>query len=268
MRSNRMFWAILLIGLGFLFLANNLGLMSINVWGLIWPAFLILLGISFLMRNARGSEELVLEEGSIDLEGAEGALVTVKHGAGKLVTGSTTESGKLATGTFANGLDARVKRENNQLIVVMQPKRPVFPEVIFPWNWVTGRGYLWDFGFTKDIPLNLVFEIGAVDAHLDFTDLQVKDVVLKTGASSTNLTLPAAAGLTHVKIEAGAAAVNIRVPEGVAARVESTSGLVAISVDQVRFPKINGIYQSADYESTENKVNIRIEAGVGSIEIH
>ena len=266
MRTNRMFWAILLVGLGFLFLANNLGLMSVNVWGLIWPAFLILLGISFLIGRGRGSD-LVLEEGSIDLEGAEGASVTVKHGAGKLIIGSTVESGKLASGTFANGLDARVQRDGNQLKVVMQPQSPVFPEIIFPWNWVTGRGFQWDFGFAKDIPLNLIFEIGAVDAHLDFADLLVKELVLKTGASSTNLTLPSAAGLTHVKIEAGAAAVNIRIPEGVAARVESASGLASISVNQSRFPKINGNYQSADYESADNKVEIRIEAGLGAIEI-
>ncbi len=267
MRTNRMFWAILLVGLGFLFLANNLGLMSVNVWGLIWPAFLILLGISFLLGNVRGSEEMVLEEGSIDLEGAEGATVTVKHGAGKLTVNSGAESGTLASGMFANGLDARVKRDGNQLIVTMQPQSPVFPDVMFPWNWTSGKGFQWEFGFTKDIPLNLVFETGAVDAHLDLAGLQVKDLLLKTGASSTNLTLPAAAGLTHVKIEAGVAAVNIRVPEGVAARVEAEVGLASVSVNQSRFPKLNGYYQSVDYESAENKVDIRIKTGLGAIEI-
>ncbi len=267
MRTNRMFWAILLVGLGFLFLANNLGLMNVNVWGLLWPAFLILLGISFLLGNARGSVEMVLEEGSIDLEGAERATVTVKHGAGKLTVNGSAESGKLASGLFANGLDARVKRDGNQLNVTMQPHRLVYPDVLFPWNWITGKGFQWDFGFTKDIPLNLVFETGAVDAHLDLADLQVKDLLLKTGASSTNLTLPAAAGLTHIKVEAGAAAVIIRVPEGVAARIETEVGLTTVSVNQSRFPKLNGYYQSADYESAENKADIRIETGLGSIEI-
>ena len=267
MRTNRMFWAILMVGLGFLFLANNLGLMSVNVWGLIWPAFLIMLGISFLMGKTWGSEEMVLEEGSINLEGAERATVTVKHGAGKLTVNSSAESGTLASGKFANGLDARVKRDGNQLNVIMQSHSPVFPEIIFPWNWISGNGFQWDFGFTKDIPLHLVFETGAVDAHLDLTDLQVKDLLLKTGASSTNITLPAAAGLTQVRIEAGAAAVNIRVPEGVAARIEAEVGLAAVSVNQSRFPKLNEYYQSVDYESAENKADIRIEAGLGSIEI-
>jgi len=267
MRTNRMFWAILLVGLGFLFLANNLGLISVNVWGLIWPAFLILMGISFLLGSARSSEEMVLEKGTIALEGAERATVTVKHGAGKLTVNSSAESGTLASGMFANGLDARVKRDGNQLNVIMKSHSPVFPEVMFPWNWTSGKGFQWDFGFTKSIPLNLVFETGAVDAHLDLADLQVKDLVLKTGASSTNLTLPAEAGLTQVKVEAGAAAVIIRVPEGVAARMKTDVGLAAVSVNKSRFPKINGYYQSADYESAENKADIRIEAGLGSIEI-
>jgi len=267
MRTNRMFWAILMVGLGFLFLANNLGLMSVNVWGLIWPVFLILLGISFLLGKTQGSGETVLEPGSVDLEGAERATVTIKHGAGKLIVNSSAERGTLASGTFAHGLKTRVIRDGNQLQVVMQPKRPIFPDGIFPWNWTYRGGYQWDFGFTKNIPLNLIFEIGAVDANLDLSSLLVKDLVLKTGASSTNLTLPAAAGLTQVKIEAGVATVNIRVPESVAARIKTEVGLAAVSVNQSRFPKLNGYYQSADYESAENKADIRIETGLGSIEI-
>ena len=268
MRTNRIVWAILLVGLGFLFLANNLGFINVNVWGLIWPVFLILMGISFLMGTARGSMDVEVEEGSIALNNAEGATVRVKHGAGTLVVDSSADAGTLASGNFAHGLDARVKQVGTQLDVVMQPKTPVFPDVIFPWNWISGKGFQWEFGFAKQIPLNLIFDTGAGEANLDLTDLQVKDLRLNTGASSTNLKLPAGAGLTNLKIEAGAASIVIYVPEGVAARVETSAGLASISVDQNRFPKMNGYYQSADYEETKNKVNMRIETGVASIEIH
>jgi len=268
MRTNRIFWAILLVGLGFLFLANNLGLMSINVWSLFWPAFIILLGIWFLLGPALGSNEMVLEEGSIDLAGAEGASVRIKHGAGRLTVNSSAESGTLASGTFATGLNARVKRDGNQLDVVMQPNTPAFPDVLFPWNWAAGKGLEWNFGFTKEIPLDLVFEFGAVNAYLDLTDLLVKDLRLKTGASATDLTLPSNAGMTHLKIEAGAASVNIHIPDGVGARIEAEAGLASVSVDQNRFPKVNGYYQSARYDEADNKLEIRIETGLGSIEIH
>jgi hypothetical protein len=150
----------------------------------------------------------------------------------------------------------------------MQPKSPVFPDVMFPWNWSSTRGYQWNFGFSKDIPLDLVFETGAAEANLDLTDLKVKDLVLKTGASSTDLKLPSGAGTTHLKVEAGAASIIIAVPEGVAARIETETGLASISINQDRFPKMNGYYQSSDYEAAANKVEIRIESGVSSIEIH
>ena len=267
MRSSRVFWAVLLVLLGLLLLASNLGFISLNIWSLFWPAFLILLGVWFLIGTTRGTSELVMEEGSVDLDGAARAVVVVKHGAGMLEINGGAESGKLVSGTFANGLDPRVKKVGDALDVVLQPARVPFPEVIFPWNWISGKGFHWDCGFTTEIPLDLVFEIGAVDARLDLTDVQVKNLALKTGASSTNLKLPAKAGMTHVKVEAGAASVEITVPEGVAARVEASAGLASVDVDQARFPKQNGIYQSGDYASAENKVDIRIETGLGSIDI-
>jgi len=268
MRTNRVFWAAILVGLGFLFLANNLGLMSLNVWSLFWPAFLILLGIWFLFGSTRGTSGLVMESGSIDLEGAARAMVLVKHGAGRLSVSGGAESGKLVSGVFANGLDARVKKDGDSLNVVMQPQTPPFPEVIFPWTWMSGRGFEWDFAFTNNIPIDLVFEIGAVDAHLDLSEILVKDLALKTGASSTDLKLPAGAGMTHLKVESGVASVKIQIPQGVAARIETQGGLSSISVDQNRFPKQNGYYISGDYETAENKVDIRIETGVGSVDIH
>ena len=268
MRKNRMFWAILLVGLGFLFLASNLGFITVNVWGLIWPIFLILLGIFFLIGYSRGPYNMVQEEGAVDLAGAVSATVRVKHGAGVITADSSADPGKLVSGIFTNGLDARVKRVGEGLDVIMQPERPVFPDVIFPWNWTSSKGFEWDFGFTKEVPLNLVFETGAGEAKIDLTDLQVKELKLSTGASSTEITLPAKAGITHVKVEAGAAAVVVHVPDGVGARIESESGLAAIEIDQDRFPKMNGYYQSSNYEEVENKADIRIESGVASIEIH
>lgn len=269
MRSGRVFWAVVLIVLGVIFLAANMGLLSMNVWGLFWPVFLVLLGVWFLVGSSlKGSSGLEMEQGSVDLGGAQSASVTVKHGAGRLSLGGSADAGKLVSGSFANGLDARVNDSGGRLQVVLQPQSRAFPDVFFPGSWVSGGGLAWDFSLSKEIPLDLVFEIGAVDAHLDLTELKVKDLVVKTGASSTAVKLPAAAGSTYFKVEAGAASMDIEIPQGVAARIEAESGLASIKVDESRFPKGNGIYQSPEYESAENKVDIRIETGVASIEIH
>lgn len=268
MRSSRLFWAIMLVGFGFVLLANNLGIVTVNVWRFFWPVFLIGLGIWFLIGTATGPRELEMVEGSVDLDDSESASIVVKHGAGRLELTGIAEPGKLVSGIFASGLDARVSKAGARLNVVLQPEHQSFPDIFFPGNWIGGKGLAWEFGLSNELPLDLVFEIGAVDAHLDLTALQVKNISLQTGASSTDLKLPAKAGTTYLKVEAGAASVDIHVPQGVAARVETASGLASITVDQGRFPKVGDVYQSADFEKAENKVDIRIETGVSAINIH
>lgn len=268
MRSNRMFWALMLVLFGFALLGSNLGIITVNVWRFFWPVFLIALGVWFLVGTAMGPKDMEVHPGSVDLDDAKSASITVKHGAGRLALNGVAEPGKLVSGTFALGLDARVNKNGDHLDVVLQPLQHSFPDMFYPGNWIGGKGLEWNFGLSNVLPLDLVFEIGAVDAHLDLSALDIKNLSLQTGASSTNLKLPASAGMTYLKVGAGAASIDIQVPEGVAARIESEHGLASVNVDQNRFPKSGGIYQSADYDQAENKVDIRIETGVSSIEIH
>ena len=68
-------------------------------------------------------------------------------------------------------------------------------------------------------------------------------------------------------VHAGAASVVLRVPQGVAARIHVRSGLIGLKVDQNRFPHNGTAYESPNYLSADNKVEIVVEAGAGSIEI-
>ncbi len=90
---------------------------------------------------------------------------------------------------------------------------------------------------------------------------------LGTGASATKLTLPAHAGLTSAKIQSGVASVEITVPGGVAARIRATGGLASIDIDETRFPRSGDTYRSPDFDAAENKVDLRIETGVGSVRV-
>jgi hypothetical protein len=120
---------------------------------------------------------------------------------------------------------------------------------------------------TNAIPLSLDIDVGAAEARYDLSNLYVTDLKLETGASETELTLPASAGFTRARIKAGAAEVRVRVPEGVAARIKATGGLADIQVDSSRFPRQGDVYRSASYDSAEHKVEIDAEAGVGALKI-
>jgi predicted membrane protein len=125
----------------------------------------------------------------------------------------------------------------------------------------------WEFTLSTRIPLFLSLETGASESRLSLTDLQVRELRVKTGASSTTVDLPSATGFTRVMVESGAAAVRLRVPQGVSASIQVRSALAGVHVDRSRFPQAGAGYRSSDYDRAANKVEIFVETGVGSVDV-
>jgi hypothetical protein len=269
MRQNGLFWGIVLILVGGLFLLNTLGIFSFNVWNLIWPFFLILLGawILFGVFGVGGNRPLEVENASFPLEGAQAAVVRVQHGAGRLTVNGESAPGVLASGAFGGGLEYRQRKNGNTLELDLRPRwRDNFVFGI-PWSWGNSRGYIWNVALSHEVPLSLRLETGAGESQVDLSDLNVTDLHMSTGASSTDLMLPAQARNTRVKLEAGAASINVRVPGGVAAQIRTQAGISSISVDQTRFPRMGNVYQSPDYATASNRIDLDIQMGVGSVTV-
>ncbi len=254
---------------GVVLLMDNLGLLAflrISAWGLIWPLFLIALGLRILWRISSRPAPVEAEQTAIPLAGARSARIHIQHGAGRLQVHAGAEPGKLVAGRFGGGLDYRTRQDGDRLDVDLQMRSRDWLANA-PWE-MCGSGALdWDLGLSGDIPLALDLETGANDTRLELGELQVTDLRLKTGASSTEVALPARAGFTRVKVESGAAAVTIRVPEGVAARVRVEGALSGTDVDTRRFPQMGDVYQSPDYEAAANKAEIEATAAVGSVTV-
>ena len=109
-------------------------------------------------------------------------------------------------------------------------------------------------------------ETGASDNYLDFTNAQLEELHLETGASSTEILLPEGCAFTTVHVESGASAIKIHIPQKVAARIK-ISGLIGKTIDTDRFIQNGEHYESPDYEKAKNRVEINVESGVGSVEI-
>jgi hypothetical protein len=267
MVRNSLFWGGILVLAGILLLLDNLGLLTLNVWGLIWPLFLIGLGLWLLWRYLAGPPTPQVEEAAIPLEDARQAQVRIRHGAGRLYVTAGADQHELASGTFGGGLEYQTRRDGDLLDVDMRPSSHSFPEVMMPWNW-RARGALdWSLALNGEIPLSLHLETGASDTRLDLSELHLTELRLQTGASSTDLTLPAHAGFTRADLRAGAASLSIRVPSGAAARIQIRGSLAGINVDTNRFPRMGNMYQSPDYDAAPNKIDVDIEAGVGAIDV-
>ncbi len=264
MRRNTLFWGTVLILAGLVFLLDNLGILPINAWQIIWPIFLVALGLWILFGTLLGRRGVETEHANVPLEGAARARIRVNHGAGHLQISSGAGEGYLVEGDFGGGLDLDTRRDGDLLDVKMSVPVQFFP--FGPWNWGP-RGLDWRFAVKRDTPISLNINSGASEADIDLSDLRVTDLRLSTGASSSRITMPASAGQTRAAVEAGAASVRVTIPSGVAARILNRSGLSSLNIDTNRFPRQGDTYQSPDYNTAQNRVDLEFRTGVGSIDV-
>jgi hypothetical protein len=260
MRRGSLFGGVVLLLIGSLFLLNNFGVLSFNVWSTIGPLMLIALGVWVMagrwIRPSAG-EPMSL---SVPLKGTQKAKVRIAYGAGRLNVHGGAGEGLLASGLLYGGADTSMRRtEEGQELRLSS-------SIDFPWGWDHGRRE-WDVSLNNTISLALQLEAGASENHIDLTETRITDLRIETGASDTKVWLPAHAGSTRVTAEAGAASLEMHIPEGVAARIKSEGALMDVKIDQARFPRQGSSYQSKNYDTAENRVDIQVEAGVGSLKI-
>jgi len=94
-------------------------------------------------------------------------------------------------------------------------------------------------------------------------------ITARTGAG--NVTVEIGSGITGsniVNANSGAGNVVVRIPSGVAARIHATTGLGKATVDP-RFGKTeDNTYQSSDFDSAANKVEITVHSGAGNVSVN
>jgi hypothetical protein len=264
-RRGSIFWGGLLVLAGILLLLQNLGIITGNIWGIIWPLILIFFGVQFLFSVTGRGGHMESQKLALPVSGVSQAAVQFNHGAGYLRVDSSVEPGMLLSGTFEGGVECSQVNQGLTNRIDLRPGRQYFWD--FPWSFGYHHGFSWTVGLNPDIPLMLEIKTGASETQLDLTHLKVTDLRMETGASSTTVRMPEAAGFTQAHVQSGVASVDIRIPAQVAARIEVKSGLAGISVDSRRFIQSGSLYESPDYASAANKVNLFVETGVGSVNV-
>jgi hypothetical protein len=252
-------WPVAWIVVGVLLLMSTTGRLGegpLELIGEWWPIVFVVVGVWFLfgavVAGGRGpSETLVLPVGD-----ASEADVRIRYGAGTLTTGPAAP-GNLVDGEFAGGVRHRLGGNG---------KVELDQDMSWGMPWLTRRSS-WNVGLTTQLPLAVRLDTGASRSVLDFRDHRLRSLELHTGASETRLLLPREAGATTVRAEAGAASLTLEVPNGVAARIRTRMALGSSDVDQARFPRRGDVYESPDYASASNRVEIDIEGGVGSFRV-
>ncbi len=302
-RSGSVIWPLILISIGLVFLGQNLGYLPPNVWSnlwRLWPLILVLVGIEILFRGRirgfylgalvaglflvgaialtagsrftiwQSSGEPRTQEFEQALAGASSATVDVEFGAGQIAIGALPAGdGRLSAMRFTgpDGVNPRVRHTLRDGTADLRFDMPRLdgPNVVPFFRQIDALALnIW---LNRETPLSLEISAGASNNQFDLSELRVTRLRIETGASSTWVRMPAQ-GVTDARIQSGAAGITVEVPAGVSARIRHQGGVSSIEVDESRFPSIGGsTYQSADFATNPNRVELSIESGASGITV-
>jgi hypothetical protein len=249
-------WPVALIAVGVdLWTRGRYRLMVILV------ALLAAVGLYFSSGSLLGTARATTEQIEQSLESASRATVTITSGVSELRVTGLDDTNNLISGKIdlAAGERAIKQFDNNGGVATYELRS----------EWAQGRmmnlrNHLWDLALTTGIPLDLTIETGVGRSTLDLRDVQLSNLVVNTGVGETNLTL--ATGSYKADVSTGVGATTIRIPTGVAAKVELERGLGAVNV-RGDFDKDEDVYTSPNYATAENRIDLRVQGGVGAITI-
>ncbi len=286
-RSQNQTLAIVLIAIGVVIVLMNVGALNwfttlrfLQLWPVvliavgvdIWTrgryrlmvvlvALLATVGLYFSSGSFLGTTRATTEQIEQGLESASRASVTITSGVSELRVTGLNDSSKLISGNIDLGAGERaVKRFNKNGDVATYELRSESPQG----RMMNVRNHLWDLALTTRVPLDLTIETGVGRSTLDLRDVQLSNLVINTGVGETNLTL--ATGRYKADVSTGVGATTIRIPTGVAAKVELERGLGSVNV-RGDFDKDEDVYTSPDYETSENRIDLNVQGGVGIITI-
>lgn len=113
------------------------------------------------------------------------------------------------------------------------------------------------------------FEInfGASSMDFDFSDYKVSDIEINGGACDINIKLGDLYDFTDVSINTGVSDIKIGIPENSGCRVECESVLSNKSFEGL-MRKSSGVYETSNYSSAKNIVNIEFAGAISDFEIY
>ena len=295
------FWPLLLIALGLIFLLQNFGFISGVSWlavASLWPLLLILIGLDIAFARRWPLPTLAVEvaviagglalvaispnlspgvfvfgdgdgSGETDVSAPRGIAtemsLTLNGGAIRSyhVTGGSTQ---LLEAHSANP-DLRLRTSGTTRAVVRldQASGGFFHPI--------SEGDV-QIRVAGDIPTSLTINVGAGDFDVDLSDVRVTDARVNVGASSMRFVVPKPSGDMAIRINGGASNIVLVVPDGVDARIATTGGLLSLRSDNTRLGTggeargcvaCGNSVETSGYSAARDRVTVTISAGASSI---
>ncbi len=227
------------------------------------PGLVIVLAAALAVSFLACDEERALrsESQTVPAGEARSAAVSLNMGAGEIRLEGGAANLMEAEFRFNRDnlrprVDYRVFGGRGELEIRPGRRHTFFGHVHNEWNVRLGGG----------IPLELGLKLGAGESELDCRRLDLERLTVEMGVGEMHLDLrgPRARSF-DVRIEGGIGSATVRLPSDVGVRVRVDGGLG--SVDARGLIKRDDVYVNAAYGQSAVTIDVRVEAGIGSVEL-
>ena len=299
-RRRSVVWPVVLISLGLIFLLNNLGVISWNIWSAMlrmWPLLLVAVGIDLIFGRRSGvgaaiaailivgmfagafflvdlagtpwSGDQVTETISQSFGEAERAAVDVSINVGELHLSALLGSSELLIeGEIQVGENETITDQLRMVGSTAEYKLATHGHSYNPgWIFSTegNQDKRWDLRLSGNIPIDLDLDSGVGRAVLDLSGLNLASLNIDSGVGEVIVTLPESGDYT-VRVDGGVGALEVLIPAGVEAKVVLDTGLGnSTIIGDLTYQ--NGEYYTPGYDSADERVEVHVDSGVGSIKI-
>jgi hypothetical protein len=285
---------ILIIGLGVLFLLENLGMLAWNVWEValrLWPLLLVAWGLELMLgrRSALGAAIAVVLtlailvggvymlgdaslqavsaiEVDIPLGGVEVAKITLDPAFAYLHLHAADDARQvLLEGRVApirgEKIDQEVERSGGNLEATIRTTGVV----VFPFLRISGDKASWDLSIHPEVDYDLRVNVGAGKTDLFLDDLVVNTLDVDTGIGQTIVHLPEL-GDYNAAIRGGLGQIVVFLPDDLGVKLYVDIGIGAIDVPN-GFRRNGEVYLSPNFNEAEETIEVDVNLGIGSIEL-
>jgi hypothetical protein len=294
-----LFWPLLLITIGLVFLLVNFGFIpGVTVFSLLglWPLLLVLVGVDLAIGRrwplaAIGIDVAVIALGlallasqpslfatpffhiggsaggerdvSVARQSATSLALDINAGAGRFrVSGGSTElveAHSVADDLRLRRADFERDGQHADVRIDQTGTRRVGGSPAVVADVETK--------IASDVPTALEVNGGAGEFIIDLSTVTVSSAELNVGAASLTLTLPKPTGTVSIEVNAGMSNIVVDVPEGVEARVTTSGAMLSLRSTNTRLTAGDNAAETAGYASATARVTVRVIAGASSITI-
>jgi len=291
--AGHIFWGLLLVLIGMLFLLQNLDVVDINfanLW-MLWPIFIIMIGVSMVALRGwlgvvisalvavaaltlvtlvaldvvRPGETGSLRNDNVSVAREAGTIeklkLTVEAGAGTI---------DLSSASAIKLVDASLKSTVTSLSH-HSTRTGTTQEVRLSMN---DGSHWWNGRMRNDLrvvlgqslPTDLKIDAGAAKITADLAQVNLQKLDIDSGASSLDITLGTVNKTTDVSYDIGASSITLRLPRSSGVSLTLDSGLSGTDLSGLKEVSDN-YYQSDNFSSATHQINIHGKMGMANLTI-